>query len=154
MRKRQKPIIYTCILALGLTIPTLLYTKSLIDHAYEDLESLRDAKSQTEIESLIHASRGNFERANLLFTPFRIFPGDQSKLARIAIDGGLALTRGLDRVIADLPAALSGSSVMSTGETLDARYRPRARDISPLAMLGITEPTKWMREHMPTIEYL
>ena len=103
-----------CLLALILTIPTLLYTKSLIDHAYEDLESLRDANSQIEIESLIHASRANFERANLLFTPFRVVPGDQSKLARIAIDGGLALTRGLDRVIADLPAALSGSSVTST----------------------------------------
>ena len=92
---------------MGLTIPVLFYTKSLVEHAYIDLLSLRDTRDRSDIGRIIHDSRGNFERANLLFFPFRILPGENTKLARIAIDGGLALTRGLDRVIAELPEVSS-----------------------------------------------
>jgi hypothetical protein len=74
-------------------MPILFYTKSLIEHAYSDLLALKDAKDKSTVSSLIRSSRGSFERANLLFFPFRIMPGESADLARIAIDGGLSLSR-------------------------------------------------------------
>jgi hypothetical protein len=154
LRKRRRPILYTLFIGLGLTVPILFYTRSLIEHAYGDLLSLKNAQNRSEIEQRIHASRGNFERASLFFAPFRFLPFDQVRLWRIALDGWLSLTRWLDRVIADLPTALSGSLVQDPDTLVNSPFRPLAKDITPLEFLGISEPTTWMREHRSTIEYL
>lgn len=153
LRKKRRPILLTLLLTVGLTVPILFYTKSLIEHAYGDLLALHDMTSRAEVERAIHDSRGNFERANLLFFPFRIFPGESTKLARIAIDGGLALTRGFDRVISALPESSSWAMIVEKDTSLDSRFRPIAKDISPLTFLGITEPTSWMQSHRSALEY-
>lgn len=154
LRKKRTPILISFFLIFGLSIPVLLYTKSLIEHAYGDLRALWNIQNQSEAESLIRASRWNFERANLLFLPFRIFPGENIKLARIALDGGLSLSRWLDRIVSELPDALSGSTISKKNDPTDSLYRPIATDIRPFASFGITEPTNWIRDHHESIVYL
>lgn len=154
LRKKRRSIFISLFLVFGLSIPVLLYTKSLIEHAYSDLLALWNAKNQTAIWSLIRSSRGNFERANLLFMPFRPLPGDNIKLARIALDGGLALSRWLDRIASEIPWALSGATISQTQNPTDSLYRPIATDIRPLISFGIREPTTWIRDHHDSIIYL
>ncbi len=154
LRKKRRPILFTFLLLVGLTVPVVFYTKSLVEHAYGDLLSLRHAKDRSEVERMVHTSRGNFERANLLFFPLRILPGESVQLARIAIDWGLALTRGLDRVVSELPEYSSWATREEDVSSFGSRFRPIAQDIAPLTFLGIVEPTSWMRSHRPALEYL
>ena len=154
LRKKRRPILLSLCILFGLTVPMLLYTKSLIEHAYDDLLSLKNITNQSEALSLIESSRGNFERANLLFMPFRIFPWENIALARIALDGWLSLTRGLDHIVSDIPRTLSWETISRLVDPSDSLYRPIATDIRPLISLGISEPTSWMRDHHSSIVYL
>lgn len=154
LRKRRRPIILSLCIIFGLTVPILFYTKSLIEHAYADLLSLKNVVNQNEAMSLIQSSRGNFERANLLFMPFRIFPWENIALARIALDGWLSLSRGLDHIISAIPHSFTWETISKLLDTGDSLYRPIATDIRPLISLGISEPTSWMRDHRSSIVYL
>ncbi len=87
IKKNRKPIMATFFLLIFATAPILFYVKSLIETSYESLISLRTAKDYTEATAMIHDARDGFERANVLFFPFRIFPLEKIKLASIAIDG-------------------------------------------------------------------
>lgn len=151
-RRQRKPLTIVLITALLLTVPTLFYTKYLIEAGYSSLESLRTAENRDEIASLIHRARGNFERANILFTPFRIVPGDTVKLASTALYGGLSLSRAFDHIIGELPLSTTGATIEDTLDVSNP-YRPVAKNIYPLSRLGITEPTVWMSEHRDTIVY-
>ncbi len=154
LRKRRRTFIITICLLFWLTVPVLLYTKSLIEHAYDDLLSLKNATNPIEISTRIRSSRGNFERANLLFLPFRIFPGENIQLARIALDGWLSLSRWLDRIASAIPESASWATISKILNSTDSIYRPIATDIRPLMSLGIAEPTSWIREHHASIVYL
>lgn len=70
----RKPILITGVLFLFFSVPLLLYVKILVETSYSSLLTLKSAKNITEIQKTIHASRSGFERANIIFSPFRIFP--------------------------------------------------------------------------------
>ena len=54
---------------------------------------MKNATTKAEIVHDIQDARAKFERANVLLAPFRFLPGDTMRLAKIALDGGLALSR-------------------------------------------------------------
>jgi hypothetical protein len=90
-----------------------------------------------------------------LFAPFRILPGDTVELATVALDGGLALTRGLGTLANTITLNQSGEILGQTGTDLDnSLYRPKAKDIAPLKFLGIEEPAVWLDTHDREVVYL
>ena len=153
LRKRRKPITLTLMLALGLTVPILFYTKYLIETGYAELAAIKTVTNRTDIVHHIHSARTDFERANILFLPLSILPGDSISLANAALYGGLSLTRGLDQIIGELPTTGSGDTIVDSSEEATL-FRPIAKNIYPLQSLGISNPTVWMREHRSTVEYL
>ena len=154
IRSKRRPIAIFLTLMVSLTLPVLFYTKSLVEHAYTDMLSLRNSTNATESIGIIKKSRWNFERANLLFMPFRIFPWENIELAKIAIDGGLALSRWADTIASSLPDAQAWSVLIQASDQQNSLYRPIAKDIHPLSFLGIEKPTQWMKDHREEILYL
>lgn len=149
---RKKPILITGALFLLCSLPLLIYVKILIETSYDWLLTLKGARSVTEIQKIVHTSRSGFERANILFSPFRIFPGQTMRLARIAIDGGLDMTRGLDTIVLSIPPSGTGGLNITPKNSPDTDlFRPLSKDISPLQSLGITEPTKWLKDEKNNI---
>ncbi len=152
--ERKKPILITGALFLSLSIPLLLYVKILIESSYTSLLSLQGAQNIEEIQKIIHSSRSGFERANIIFTPFRILPGQTLHLARIAIDGGLDMTRWLDRMALSIPLSASWwANITPKNTSENDLFRPLSKDISPLQFLGVTDPTKWLKEEKSNIVF-
>ena len=108
MRKKKKPLLISLVLLLSLSLPTLVYVRFMIESGYGSLLSIREDLSRENIVEKIHTARTDFERANVLFFMFRIIPGETFDLAKIALDGGLTLTRGVDTLMDSLPVS-SGS---------------------------------------------
>lgn len=77
VKSKKKPIIATGIGLILLSVPALLYSKMLIEDGYARLISLRSLRDRTSIIASIRESSRDFERANILFMPFRIIPSDQ-----------------------------------------------------------------------------
>ena len=100
---------------------------------------------------MIRSARGDFERSSFLFAPFSWIPMDRVDTVRRASAGGLTLTRGLDLVAQALPDTLSGSTIARYTQDPLA-YRAAARDISPLASIGIVDPTDWIVENKKILE--
>lgn len=74
------------------------------------------------------------------------------QLARIAIDGGLDMTRGLDTIVLSIPPSGTGGLNITPKNSPDTDlFRPLSKDISPLQSLGITEPTKWLKDEKNNI---
>ncbi len=158
VKKNKKPIFATIALLFFLTLPTLFYVKFLVESSYTKLLSLKNVTDIHNWVSLIHEARDGFERANILFFPFRIIPNDTIKLAGIAIDGGRSLTRGLSTVLTDIPlgsgAIFSGSIISSTSDDLGPSFRPASRDILPFSAFGIDKPTEWLHKNKSNIASL
>jgi hypothetical protein len=95
LKKNRRSILATTLILISLAFPTLWYTKYLIEDGYASLITLKDVREISILQETLYRSRGDFERANILFAPFRILPGDTIALADAAIESGLALTRGL-----------------------------------------------------------
>lgn len=156
-RKRRSIALTTCVLV-SLTIPILGYTRFLIDDGYAALAQIRDNPDHPSIIRAVERARGDFERANLLFAPFRAISHPRIQLATIAIDGGLSLTRGMSTLLDALPithgATATGMITPTSTETVLPTYRGSARDISLLNPLGIQTPTDWLIEHDEDINTL
>lgn len=153
---RKKSILSTLLLCILLTLPSLWYTKVLVEDGYAKLSNIRVLTDREVILSSIQDSKRDFERSNILFALFRFIPNDQIRLVRMAIDGGLALTRGIDTLVARLPDApltVSGSQVLTdtSSDTVAPDYRGKARDIALLAPLGIDLPTDWLEKNQDAI---
>ena len=125
------------------SIPVLSYVAYALTHGYSTLEAIAGIRDPQAIRSMIHSARGDFERASFLFSPFSWIPIDHIDTVRRASLGGLALTRGLDLIAQALPTTLSGSTLTRDPQDPLA-YRAAARDIFPLAELGIENPTDWI----------
>ena len=157
VKSKRKPIIATGIGILVLSLPALLYSKMLIEDGYARLASLRSLGDRASIIASIRESSRDFERANILFMPFRIIPSDQIRLGAIAIDGGLSLSRALKALVESLPDTRTSTTAMivySVEDTTTPTYRAKARDISPLVPLGIDIPTDWLEKNSATLSYL
>ena len=129
----------------------------LIEDGYARLASLRSLGDRASIIASIRESSRDFERANILFMPFRIIPSDQIRLGAIAIDGGLSLSRALKALVESLPDTRTSTTAMveySVEDTTTPTYRAKARDISPLVPLGIDIPTDWLEKNSTTLSYL
>ena len=140
-----------------LSVPALFYSKMLIEDGYTRLASLRSLRDHMSITASIRESSRDFERANILFMPFRIIPSDQIRLGAIAIDGGLSLSRGMKALVESLPDTRTGATSMieySAEDTTIPSYRAKARDISPLVPFGIDIPTDWLEKNSATLAYL
>lgn len=156
LKRKRRSILATLFILASLSIPALLYTKFLVEDGLHALAALRNISDKTTVLQAIHTSRGDFERANILFMPFRWVPQDQFRLASIAIDGGLALTRGMDAVVNTIPTGsgeiFSGSIIHdSLDDSSLPSFRAKARDITLLAPLGIDTPTEWLNKNQDTI---
>ena len=93
IKKNKKPILLIISLFFLISFPTLFYVRFLIESSYMKLISLKTAPSIESAIDTIHEARDGFERANILFFPFRIIPSDTLELAGIALDGGRQLAR-------------------------------------------------------------
>jgi hypothetical protein len=134
------------------SIPVLSYVAYALSHGYSTLEAIAGTRDPQIIRSMIHSARGDFERSSFLFAPFSWIPMDRVDTIRRVSAGGLALTRGLDLIAQALPIATITGSIVQR-DTLDPlSYRAAARDISPLASLGIENPTDWIVDHKKTLE--
>jgi hypothetical protein len=133
------------------SIPVLSYVAYALTHGYQTLQDLAGVRTPETIRTMIRSARGDFERASFLFSPFSWIPMGQIDTVRRSAVGGLALTRGLDLITQALPTTLSGSTV--TRDIVDPlAYRAAARDISPLASLGIENPTDWIVANKKILE--
>ncbi len=92
-------------------MPTLFYAKFLVEDGYRRLTDMRQFHDRVSTVENIRAASRDFERANILFMPFRIIPSDTIRLAALAIDGGIALTRGISTITDRLPEVMSGTVV-------------------------------------------
>ena len=159
LRKHRKSLFVTLALCISLSIPALLYTKFLVEDGLREIISLKNISEKKEIALTLQRARGDFERANILFFPFRWIPNDSLQLASIAIDGGLALTRGMQTVVDTIPlmedSTFSGSILReSLVPSATPDYRARARDITLFAPLGIEAPTEWLSQNQEKIHEL
>ena len=100
---------------------------------------------------MIRSARGDFERSSFLFAPFSWIPIASIDTVARASAGGLALTRSLDLIAQALPTTLSGSTT-SRDIADPLSFRAAARDISPLASIGIVDPTDWIVENKKILE--
>jgi hypothetical protein len=91
--KHRRPVVFTIALFVFLTVPLLWYTKYLVEDGFAQFAQIRSIDTPSEAIDLIQVSRGDFERANILFAPFRLIPHDTLTLAGTAIESGLSLTR-------------------------------------------------------------
>lgn len=128
------------------SIPVLSYVAYALSHGYQTLEAIADIRDPQTIRSMIHSARGDFERSSFLFAPFSWIPMERVDTVRRASAGGLALTRGLDLIAQAIPMTTTGATVQR-GVQDPLAYRPSSRDISPLASLGISDPTDWIVEN-------
>lgn len=154
LMKKRKVILSTLLILVALSLPTLLYTKILIESWYRELASISHLREKTALMNSIHSARKDFERANVLMLPYRYLPWDTMKMARAALGGGLSISRWLDRLVMTLPETSTGTTEMigrTTGEK--SLYRPDAQNITLLAFLGIDKPTEWLRDNTSDIEY-
>ncbi|GAB0174501.1 MAG: hypothetical protein HHAS10_03800 [Candidatus Altimarinota bacterium] len=149
----KRPILAFFIITLGLGIPSLVYVQSLVEGAFKELATLNKFSTPAEVIHVVHKARAGLERANIIFMPYRYIPENKIRMAKIAIDGGLSLTRGIDTVMSTIESGGSGTFIEDTLGS-DNTFRPVAKDIRPLAFLGITEPTTWMKENISSITYL
>ncbi len=159
MKRKRKSLVITSVWVLILSVPTLFYAKFLVEDGYRRLTDMRQFHDRVSTVENIRAASRDFERANILFMPFRIIPSDTIRLAALAIDGGIALTRGISTITDRLPEVMSGTVVntwsVSTTENTDAiSYRAPSRDIALLASLGIDSPTDWLKENHRAIAEL
>lgn len=122
-----------------------------LSHGYETLQALSAVRTPETIRTMIRSARGDFERASFLFAPFSWIAIGPIDTVRRASLGGLALTRGLDLIAQALPLSLSGETLARSPQDPIA-YRAAARDISPLATLGIENPTDWIVENKKILE--
>lgn len=155
IKKNKKPIVLIVSMIFLLSLPTLFYVRFLIESSYMKLISLKTAPSVQSAIDTIHDARDGFERANILFFPFRIIPSDTLELAGIAIDGGRQLTRWISTLVSDIPTGtgwvLSPSIITSESTDIGPSFRPISRDIFPFSSLGIERPTSWLRENRSDI---
>ncbi|MBC7498070.1 DUF4012 domain-containing protein [Candidatus Gracilibacteria bacterium] len=150
-RHHRKQIGRIVVGLLVFSIPVLSYVAYALTHGYQTLQDLAGVRTPETIRTMIRSARGDFERASFLFSPFSWIPIGQIDTVRRSAAGGLTLTRGLDMIAQALPATLSGSTV--TRDIVDPlAYRAAARDISPLASLGIENPTDWIVANKAILE--
>lgn len=74
LKKNRKMILGSLLFFLLLSVPTLVYVRTLVESSYAELSSLKSAPDLASIQSHIHRARAGFERANILFFPYRILP--------------------------------------------------------------------------------
>lgn len=153
LRKKKKPLFAVFVTLCVLSLPSLFYARILVESAYGRIGEMKNATNFSELSRSMRLSREEFERANLLFFPYRWLPWDQIKLAKVAIDGGLALTRGGDALLSHMWESTSGT-VMKPIRTVGSLFRPDAVNITPLINLGIEKPTNWIQTHEMDIRYL
>ena len=153
LRDYKRPILAVLIIIIGLGIPSLIYVQSLVEWAFDELKTLSKYSTPSEVITVIHNARAWLERANIIFMPYRYIPENKIRMARIAIDGGLSLTRGIDTVMSTIESWGSGTFIDDT-EWADNTFRTVAKDIRPLAFLGISEPTAWMKDNRSSLIYL
>ena len=149
--KKRKSLLATLALLVSLSIPSLWYTRVLVEDGYARMSELRSIQDVEELKKLVRS-------INILYTPYSILPSDTIELGSIAIDAWLSLSRGLESLVATLPDGTldnSGSLMReSLTETPSPSYRWDARDISPLVFFGIDAPTDWLESHQSEISNL
>ena len=133
------------------SIPVLSYVAYALTHGYSTLEDLAGIRDPQTIRSMIHSARGDFERSSFLFAPFSWIPIAPIDTLHRASEGGLALTRGLDMIAQTLPITTTTGSTIQKNIQDPLAYRSAARDISPLASLGVENPTDWIVANKSTI---
>lgn len=152
-RLYRRRIILSLALICLVSIPMLSYVAYALTHGYSTLESLAGVRESQTIKSVIRTARGDFERASFLFAPFSWIPLDRVDTVRRATLGGLALTRALDAVSQTFSDSLVDSGALIQKDIQDPlSYRAAPRDISPLASLGIENPTDWIVENKKSLE--
>jgi hypothetical protein len=144
-KKHRRQVFGIFLILIGLSIPSLLYTKSLIETGYASLSSLSRESTFEEIRTKMTLSRNNFERANILLFPYRLIPWNDIHLAKVAIDGGLALTRGIDTLFSSVNS--QSGSIEKNDISNTSLYRPDPREFRPFSKLGILEPTLWIEKN-------
>ena len=147
----QRQIAMTLIGLLVFSIPVLSYVAYALSHGYQTLQDLAWVRTPETIRTMIRSARGDFERSSFLFAPFSWIPIASIDTVARASAGGLALTRWLDLIARALPTTLSGSTT-SRDIADPLAYRAAARDISPLASLGIENPTDWISLNKKILE--
>ncbi len=156
--KHRRSILYTVATLFLASFPILLYTKFLVETSYANLISLGKSSSVTEAVEKIDTARSGFERAHILFFPFSWIPNDMIRLADIAIDGGLSLTRGITGITQafhidpNSGSTPSGAIATETASTLN--YRGEARDFVLGSAVGIESPTDWLEKNADRITIL
>jgi hypothetical protein len=86
-REYRRPATGILLILIGCSLPVLLYVEKLTKSAYAHLSELRNTTTIEEVQDSVRDARTQFERANILFTPYRYFPIEKIRLARAAIDG-------------------------------------------------------------------
>ena len=148
--KHRRSIIYSLAMILFATFPTLFYTKFLVETSYQHLMNIGKSESIEAAFSSIDSARSGFERAHILFFPFSWIPNDTIRLADIAIDGGLALTRGISNITDTLePSTVTNSAtgMIESGSENTLNYRGTARDFTLGTSVGIESPTDWLEKN-------
>ncbi len=150
-QQHQRQIVISLIAFFVFSIPVLSYVAYALSHGYETLQDLAGVRTPETIRTMIRSARGDFERSSFLFAPFSWIPIASIDTVARASAGGLALTRSLDLIAQALPTTLSGSTT-SRDIADPLSFRAAARDISPLASIGIVDPTDWIVENKKILE--
>ena len=157
LSKHRRSIIYSLATILLTAFPILFYTKFLVETSYASLLSLGKTSSLNEVVEKIDTARSGFERAHILFFPFSWIPNDTIRLADIAIDGGLSLTRGITSITDTLEPSIvvdNNTGTVESGSENALNYRGVARDFIVGESIGIDSPTDWLEKNMDRIALL